>query len=224
LTLVKGYIEALNDGVFGPQDAKGCYEKILNETRGLERLVKDLTELSRLQTGNIALEFSKVDIMSLVNDVVKSMQLMAQNKEISIQLLYEPETAQDSSIPDVAGDYDRLRQLIIIFMDNALKFSPPGSEINVSVSVDELVYITIEDNGPGIAKDDLEHIWDRFYKADKSRTGRNTGSGLGLSIAKHLVELHKGTVTIESVENKGTRVIIGLPFKKQDDINSGVLK
>jgi len=209
LTLVKGYVEALKDGVFGDKDAKNCYKKILNETRGLERLVNDLTEISRLQTGRITLELGMINIEEVINGVAKNMQLLAKNKNININI------KSVNGIPPVIGDYDRLRQLFIIFMDNALKFSPSGSCISISVYVRNFVYITLSDEGDGISEKDMPYVWERFYKGDKSRTGHNTGSGLGLSIARHLIELHDGTVNIESTEGKGTTVIIGLPYKRR---------
>ena len=117
-------------------------------------------------------------------------------------------------IPPVIGDYDRLRQLFVIFIDNSIKYSYENTHIGISVGVSDYVYVKIRDNGIGIPKEDMPYIWDRFYKVDKSRSRLESGTGLGLSIAKHLIEAHKGIVRVESEKGKGTTFEVGLPFEK----------
>jgi len=108
------------------------------------------------------------------------------------------------------GDYDRLRQLFVIFLDNAIKYSPENTKVSVETSMlgRNTLLITIRDQGYGIAADKLTHIWDRFYKVDNSRKG--SGTGLGLAIAKHLIELHDGKVSVQSEFGKGTIIEIKL--------------
>lgn len=106
-------------------------------------------------------------------------------------------------------DYDRLRQLFIIFIDNALKYSPQNTVITIRITTNNTVDVSITDQGNGIPPEELPYIWDRFYKADK--TGKSSGTGLGLAIAKHLIELHDGNVSLVSESGKGTTVSIQIP-------------
>lgn len=207
LTVIRGSVEGLVDGmVENSEDIKRYHQRILSETRGLERLVGDLMELSRLQSGKIMIHKNRVHISSLLADLVKSLQTIADQKEIKI--LYQPE----SDLPPFLGDYDRLRQLFVIFLDNAIKYSPPNTLVWVESRILEnnTLSIIIRDQGYGIAADELPYIWDRFYKVDSSRKG--LGTGLGLAIAKHLLELHDGKVSVQSELGKGTEIEIKLPM------------
>ena len=209
LTVIKGSLEAIVDGtVDQPEDVKRYHERMLSETRSLERLVGDLLDLSRLQSGKISLNHEKIHLPTLLADTVKSLQTIADKKGIRIDYL------QFSDIPPVLGDYDRLRQIMVIFLDNAVKYSPENTVVKVELSVGELVEITICDQGYGISEEELPYIWDRFYKADKSRRGNSTG--LGLAIVKHLVELHMGQVYLQSEVGKGTSVKVSLTGKWQE--------
>ncbi|MDO0824705.1 sensor histidine kinase [Desulfosporosinus nitroreducens] len=207
LTVIRGSVEGLVDGmVENSEDIKRYHQRILSETRGLERLVGDLMELSRLQSGKIMIHKNRVHISSLLADLVKSLQTIADQKEIKI--LYQPE----SDLPPFLGDYDRLRQLFVIFLDNAIKYSPANTLVWVESRIIEnnTLSIIIRDQGYGIANDELPYIWDRFYKVDSSRKG--LGTGLGLAIAKHLLELHDGKVSVQSELGKGTEIEIKLPM------------
>ncbi len=204
LTVIKGSIEALNDGTIEKkEDIERYHSRILSETKILQRLVGDLLELSRLQSGKISVNEEKVHIPSLLSDVTKSMQTIAVKKEIAIE--YTP----IEDVPPVLGDYDRLRQLFTIFIDNAIKYSPEKTKIQIGITVKNNLEITIKDNGYGISEEELPYVWDRFYKTDKSREGN--GTGLGLAIAKHLIQLHGGDVTMQSSLGKGTTVTVYLP-------------
>lgn len=207
LTVIRGSLEALVDGaVEKREEIKRYHLRMLSETRGLERLVGDLLELSRLQSGKITMHMESIYLPDLLADTVKSLQTIARKKGIEIEDLARPD------LPPVFGDYDRLRQLLIIFLDNAVKYSPNNTKVSVEAGrlVDNSLSIIIRDQGYGIAAEELSHIWDRFYKVDKSRQGNSTG--LGLAIAKHLLELHNAQVKIQSELNKGTVVEIILPI------------
>ncbi|TGE33448.1 ATP-binding protein [Desulfosporosinus sp. Sb-LF] len=207
LTVIRGSIEALVDGTVGKsEEIKRYYQRMLSETRGLERLVGDLLELSRLQSGKITMNREKLHIPSLLSDVIKGLQTIAGKKGIEINYL----SKQD--VPPFLGDYDRLRQLFVIFIDNAIKYSPCDTKVTVETTLLELntLSVIIRDQGYGIEADELTHIWDRFYKVDKSRKGK--GTGLGLAIAKHLIELHDGRVSMQSELEKGTVIEIKLPL------------
>ncbi|XCH79152.1 MAG: ATP-binding protein [Candidatus Dehalobacter alkaniphilus] len=211
LTVIRGSLEALADGTIEqPGDIKRYYGHMLAETRSLERLVQDLLELSRLQSGKIAINFEPVHIPNLLGDVVKSMQTIADSREIQIHC----DIPQD--VPTAISDYDRLRQLIVIFIDNAIKYSPEKTVVTVSLELDKTFKITIQDQGQGIPAEELPYIWDRFYKTDKSR--KSSGTGLGLAIAKHLVQLLNGSVTLDSKIGQGTIVQIDLPFGSEQNL------
>jgi signal transduction histidine kinase len=134
------------------------------------------------------------------------MQFTANRKNIRI------ETSLTDNLPPVWSDYDRLKQLLIIFIDNAIKYSHENSKLVITADIGDHVYIEIRDNGIGISKEDIPYIWDRFYTANKSRDSNKTGTGLGLAIAKYLIELLNATVSVESEPNKGTKIRIGLPL------------
>ncbi len=205
LTVINGSLEALMDGTIKEKnDIERFYHRMSVETRSLQRLVGDLLELSRLQSGTISINLEKVHIPTLLTDINKSMQTIAAKKAIRIKYKSMP------GIPPVIGDYDRLRQLFIIIIDNAIKYSPDNIEIYIDVMFNKTsIEVTIKDNGCGIPEKDLPYIWDRFYKTDKSRYG--TGTGLGLAIAKHLIELHKGSISLKSSKGNGTEVKVFLP-------------
>ena len=210
LTVIRGSVEAVLDGTVSSQeDIERYHHRILSETNGLERLVGDLLELSRLQSGKISINKETIHIPSLLEDIIKSMQTLANQKDIKIH--HQPET----NSPPFLGDYDRLRQLFVIFLDNAIKYSPSDTSITVASRAIEsnTLAVTICDQGYGIAANELPYIWDRFYKADKSR--KTTGTGLGLPIAKHLIELHNGSVSVLSEINKGTEIEVRFPIEKQ---------
>ncbi len=209
LTVIRGSLEALVDGtVEKSEDVQRYQQRMLSETRVLERLVGDLLELSRLQSGKITINREKIHIPSLLADDVKSLQTIAEKKGIKIEYLSEQE------VTPLLGDYDRLRQLFVIFLDNAITYSPKNTKVSVETNYLDMntLSVIIRDQGYGIAADELTHIWDRFYKADNSRNSK--GTGLGLAIAKHLIELHDGKVSVQSEVGKGTIIEIELRLER----------
>jgi len=207
LSIIKGSIEALIDGVVDSDEAKiEYYERIETESTALEHLVKDLLDTSRFKAGKIVLELQETDLTNILTNLTGSMLTIADAKSVLIQYNWK-------HLPLVMGDYDRLRQLFIIFIDNAIKFTPANGQVIISTYVEnEMIKISIKDTGVGIKKEDIPFIFERFYKSDKSRGGSETGTGLGLSIANNIVELHNGYITVESEEGHGTEFLIYLPF------------
>jgi len=203
LTVLRGYTEALKDRLVPQEDTNKYYNLMLKETNGLDKLVSNLLDLSRLQTGKLELNLTILDLNELIESVVTNMRMLAQEKQIDIQ--YNPV----EELSPYKGDYDRLKQILTIFIDNAIKYSPKNTVINLMLSVGEHVAITVEDHGYGIPEDEIPYIWDQYYRTKK--TASEKGYGLGLAIAKQLIELHSGTVEIESKLNTGTRVILKLP-------------
>ncbi len=213
LTIIKGSVEILTDGVLDTEEEKmPYYKRIETETTALEKLVKDLLDTSKFKAGKIVIELKRFDINPLLADIAAKMRDVAEKKK-QVRLAFS-----GSSLPDIMGDTDRLRQVFIILLDNAIKFTPEKGAISFSTRYDDsYAYFTVRDTGIGISEEDLPFVFERFYKADKSRGGSETGSGLGLSIAWHIAELHHGTIQVESELGVGTAFTVIIPLAKDDD-------
>ncbi len=194
VTVIRGSLEALCDEVVtAPEQVKAYHEQMRQEVLFLQRLVSDLLDLSRLQNTDFPIEQQEINLGELLSDAVRSANRLAQAKKISVR------SPSDPSSVTVTGDYGRLRQMLLVILDNAIKFSPPESEVDVTLA-DRLV--TIRDRGAGIAPADLPHIFDRFYRA---RTAENReGTGLGLAIAKQIADRHQLNIAVSSVLGEGT--------------------
>jgi len=215
LTTVKSYAETLKDFLDDDFD-KDQFESFLTviegETDRMTRLVRDLLILSKLDYGKNQLRKERFNLSKLLADVISKMKISADNKNQT--LIYEP----TNSISSFVGDKDRIEQVIINIISNAIKYTPEGGEIFVtSMCVYDTAYIKVKDTGIGIPRKDLSHIFERFYRVDKARARAQGGTGLGLAIAKEIVEAHDGTIEIHSVFTKGTEVIIKLPIPKTEE-------
>lgn len=206
LTIMKGNLECIVDGMVSPSEIPESCTTLLKETNRLERMVRDLLELSKLESGKVQANFDKVDINSFIKDMSRTVRPLIMNKNIELIL------DLDSNLPPLLSDYDKLKQLFLIFLDNAIKFSPFNSEIKIKSTLDnDCILLLISDKGVGIDPSNIEHLGERFYKADSSRSSANNGTGLGISIAKKLIELLQGDFSIDSEINKGTTIEIYLP-------------
>ncbi|HHW43651.1 HAMP domain-containing protein [Desulfofundulus thermobenzoicus] len=211
LTVMQGYTEALLDGLARDESQRREYLKnILEEILRLRRLVNDLLDLRRMEAGRITLNRRMVDMELLVNQVVERFAGMAAEKGVELNTRIAP------GVPPVAGDGDRLAQVLINLVDNGLKVTPGGGRVEVELrAVPDGVAVTVTDTGPGIPPGELPLIWERFYKGDPARQRREGGSGLGLAIARQIVELHGGRITVHSEPGKGAAFTIFL--KKGSD-------
>ncbi|MFZ5632659.1 MAG: sensor histidine kinase [Bacillota bacterium] len=208
LTAIQGFVEAIRDGMVQDEALLERYlETIYTQTVHLTRLVDDILALSRLESGNITVEKLPVDLTALAQGVAMSMEGLANSKNTSILLEKKTENAI------VIGDVDRMEQIIRNLLKNAVKATENGTiRVGVEARQGEAV-LTIEDNGIGIAPEDLPHIWDRFYRV-KDRRGSYTQekeSGLGLVIVKKLVQLQGGKIEVASQVGKGTTFSISFP-------------
>ncbi len=194
LTLIRGYVENLQDKTIKP--TKETYEKILNNTIVLEKLVNELLDLSKFQSGNVILKKEDLELKQLVKDVIDDMKSLSKKKKIKINLIEE---YKDKQI--INADYVKIRQLITIFLDNAIKYSNESSTVNIIIKEKKL---TISDNGIGIEKSKLEQLFERYYQVDSN----SKGYGLGLCIAKYIADAHNYDIKIDSIENIGTTVDI----------------
>lgn len=199
LTAMRGLIEPLRDGMVANEDTKKrYYDIILREVVRLSRLISDLMELSRLQSGNLAIEPEKFLIGETVEYVLDKYTAICQEK--SIELTQE---SNFDACPALYANPDRIEQLLGILIDNAVKYTPENGKITLWGDWSgERCVLRVSDTGAGISKEHLPHLFERFYKVDKAHSGM--GSGLGLSIAKEMLDLMGESISVESEEGKGT--------------------
>ncbi|MEW6424407.1 MAG: ATP-binding protein [Bacillota bacterium] len=212
LTIIQGYAEAVQDGLARREGREDEYlQNILEEVQRLRRLVDDLLDLGRMEAGRVKLKREPVNLALLARRVVDRFTPVAKEKGIVISCV----TAE--GLPPAAGDADRLEQVLINLVDNAVRYTPAGGEIGVKAEfspgrVPRRLLVTVRDAGPGIPEDELPLIWERFYKADKARQREGAGSGLGLAIARQIIELHGGTIEVRSRPGEGTSFAFTLPL------------
>ena len=206
LQAIVGWSQLLVRGV-GEGDRQRGLESIERNARLQSQLIEDLLDISRITSGKVHLETRNVSLDAVVDAAIASVAPAAQAKGIRLQRSYE-------SGPVVRGDPARLQQVLFNLLSNALKFTPNGGDVTVSLkSAGSQVEVRVADTGVGIPADQLPHVFDRFRQADSSSTRRHGGLGLGLAIARQLIELHGGTVQAASDgEGKGTTVIVRLPL------------
>jgi two-component system, OmpR family, phosphate regulon sensor histidine kinase PhoR len=197
--------ETLLDGAIDDkQAARDFLRRIESEADRLTQMVAELTQLSRIETGQAELKKEPVSLNTLLEAVLAEMLPLAERQHIILVKEFSPD------LPRVNADKDRIRQTIINLVHNAIKFNKPGGKVTVSTSYNkQSVSVNISDTGIGISKEDLPRVFERFYKADKARTGG--GSGLGLAIAKHTIQAHGGQISVQSEEGKGSIFTFTLP-------------
>lgn len=207
LTSIKGWSETIVTGDFkDKEEARLGLNIIIKETTRLSHMVEELLDFSKMESGRIVLHLEDVDIRSELEDIVSIARLRA--KKDGIDLLYH----RTEEIPLVVGDKNRLKQVFINIIDNAIKFTPEGKDVYVEAENDEeYVYVKIRDEGIGIPKEDLDHIYEKFFKGKSKKSG----SGIGLAISKEIMNLHKGELRVESEVDKGTTVTLVIPLKEE---------
>ncbi|MBR2715136.1 MAG: HAMP domain-containing histidine kinase [Ruminococcus sp.] len=211
LTAIKGWAETMQYGVPDRITLEKGMSVIVNESSRLTGIVEELLDFSKLQSGRLTMQKLKMDILAEVDEAVYMFKERALSE--GKHLLYdEPET-----MPPVYGDRNRLKQVFINVLDNALKYTPEGGMVGVQVYQDfkeDMIKIIVADNGCGISQDDIPKIKDKFYKANQ----KVNGSGIGLAVADEIIKLHDGTLDIDSSLEVGTTVTISLPtYKNQDE-------
>lgn len=207
LTTMKSYLEALEEGVLWDKELAPRFIKVTqNETERMIRLVNDLLQLSRMDTQKYALKLQKTDLTDLIQEVADRFSVPLKQRELSLQLNLP------NTLPMVYIDQDQIIQVLDNIISNAIKYSLAQEVIHITAKrQDPEVIISIRDEGSGIPKAELKHIFKRFYRVDKARSRDMGGTGLGLSIAREMILAHQGSISIDSDIGEGTTVIIRLP-------------
>lgn len=209
LTSIKMESEvALMDKAAGKQTLRNALSSNIEEADRLDALVNSLLRLSRLEDAQLRTGFGRVEIKKAATEAISKVQASAEKKRVTIKAQLRQMAVQ--------GDYDSLVQLMTILLDNAIKYSPVESTVQLNAQLDDdAVAVSVRDEGIGIEPAALEHVFDRFYRADSSRQKTDTeGFGLGLSIAKMIADLHDGTITLTSRVGTGTTATVTLPAVK----------
>jgi two-component system, OmpR family, phosphate regulon sensor histidine kinase PhoR len=205
LAALKALVDTLRDVAL---DDRPMAERFLSQMDGevdaMTQMVRELLELSRIESGKVPLRLALLAVAALVNPAVERLQPQAERAGLSMSI------ELPGDLPQVTADGERLQQVLSNLLHNAIKFTPPGGHITVSARKSDKVIISVHDTGVGIAASDLSRIFERFYKADRARS--SGGTGLGLAIAKHIVQAHGGQIWAESVEGEGATFYFTLPI------------
>jgi len=206
ISIILGHAEAVHDGVLPPTSE--VFEIIRDEAGRLEHLVNDLRTLSMADAGELKLVLRSYPPEQLLNDVQRLYTHQARQRKITIS------TNIGASLPDVEVDPQRMKEVFTNILDNALRYTPENGHIVLSASlVEDAVEMKLQDSGPGVDPDELDRIFERFYRTETSRTRDEGGSGLGFAIAKSIVEKHNGHIWGESKPGEGLTVVIRLPVR-----------
>ena len=208
LTAIQGFLETLLSGALeDPDQARRFLEIVARHTERLGRLLSDLTDLSNIELGRVSLRREPTQLDDVVDSVLAIIAPKAESGKVTVA------SAIDADAGRVRADRDRLAQILINLVDNAVKYTPAGGRVTVTArpTTAGMVEIAVQDTGVGIPPADLPRITERFYRVDKARSRELGGTGLGLAIVKHLVHAHAGELRIESEPDRGTTVRFTLP-------------
>ena len=207
VTVIRGSLEALRDGVVTEQeDVQEFHEQMYKESLFLQRLINDLLDLSRLQNTDFPIEKAPLNMVDVIHDAVRSSRQLGAEKRLQIT------SSVDEDCYMLNGDYGRLRQMLMVFLHNSIKFSPEGGELRLKLEGNRLRII---DHGCGIKPEDVPHAFDRFYKARNEHN--KSGSGLGLAIAKQIAQRHDMELELTSKVGEGTTITVVLPPKMKQE-------
>lgn len=208
LAVLKGRLDMMQDGVvpLTPEQVLRLQDQVIS----LTRLVGDLRDLSLADVGQLPLHLAPVDLGGLVQDLSENMEPVAADREIRLHTEVAP------GMPRLRADSDRIRQVLLNLLTNALQHTPAGGRVDLQVWAEGAhAMVRVTDTGPGIAPDDLPRIFDRFYRSGRTGARAVGGSGLGLAIVRSLVALHGGTVEAESAQGQGSRFTVALPLAEE---------
>lgn len=209
IALMQGYSEAIVDDIANSKEEKNELAQIIHdESLRMSRLVNELLDIGRMEAGHIELHKEEIEINIFIEKIYRKFIGISEEQKITLNLI------EEINHPIALFDADRIEQVFTNLIDNAISHTDAGGYVNVKVNnTEKQLHVEITDNGSGIPKEDLSFIFERFYKADKSRTRTNEkkGTGLGLAITKHIVSAHQGTISVKSKVNEGTTFIFKIP-------------
>jgi len=210
ITSIKGFAETLLDGGIEDKETTREFLSIIHqEGNRMQELIDDLLALSRLEKEDPTLHYEDINVSELVKDAVLTLGQQAEQKKLNLTV------ENDQRDIWLEADLPRVKQIVINLIDNAINYTPDNGDITVSVArKGDYVHFAVADTGIGIDEESLPRIFERFYRVDKARSRNTGGTGLGLAIVKHIVEAHKGKITIDSEINKGTTIHVYLPANK----------
>ena len=209
LSSIKGYAETLLDGAMSDKATLKNFLTIIDRhANRMTALIEDLLTLSMLESHQMPMNFESLDIKGLINSIIKGFEKQAKDKDIEIVMDIGKE------IPKIMADKDRLEQVIVNLVDNAIKYTNKGTVTVSSREVDNMLQIDVEDTGIGIPEKDIPRIFERFYRVDKGRSRELGGTGLGLAIVKHIIQGHNGKIWVKSELGKGSSFSFSLPLGK----------
>jgi len=212
LSIIQGYTEALMDGMAGTEAERTKYlAEVHEEILRLRRLVTEILDLRKIEAGGVELKRQSISLEHLAGKVYGQFYALAENKQITVSLDFAP------GLYTVNADPDRIRQVLINLLDNAVRATPPGGRVKVELSeYGDTVQVSVIDSGPGIPREEQPLIWERFYKVDKSRTRTGGGTGLGLAIARQIIEAHGGSIGVSSKPGQGSTFYFTIPIHREE--------
>jgi signal transduction histidine kinase len=218
LTSIQGFAQAILDGTAQDEEAQQhAAQVVYDEAQRLHRLVEDLLELARMDAGQIDFHQDRVEINALLSAVVERLSVKAAEAGVDV-------INKVGQLPILIGDGDRLAQVFMNLIDNAIKHTPEGGQVSLWGEYAEgWISIHVEDTGPGIPEEELSRIFERFYQLDKARPGgMDRGVGLGLAITREIVRSHQGRLVAQSEPGRGSRFTVQLPVVRADDTTLAV--
>ncbi|MEH7276828.1 two-component system histidine kinase PnpS [Neobacillus vireti] len=206
VTSIKGFTETLIDGAMNNQDTLEAFLSIIHkESDRMQKLIQDLLDFSKIEQHGFKLYIQNLDLLELINEVITMLDKKAKLKNIRLELEINREELY------IQGDYDRLKQVFINLISNAILYTQPNGNVKISLfDHEKTVKIHVKDSGVGIKKEEIPRIFERFYRVDRARARDSGGTGLGLAIVKHLVEAHHGNINVRSTVGEGSEFIIEL--------------
>jgi signal transduction histidine kinase len=179
------------------------YDRMLSECKTMERLVGDLLLLSKMQNPDFAIDSEPINLNQVFEDIIRSAGTIAEKKRIQIEVIKE------EPVNMILGDYDRLRQMFMVILDNAIKFSEENKTVHIKIEKADKIIVSIKDEGVGIDPSDINNIFEKFYKSNLRQNA--SGTGLGLAIAKQIALKHDGTIGVDSAPGMGSEFIFTFP-------------
>ncbi|MDP2685070.1 MAG: HAMP domain-containing sensor histidine kinase [bacterium] len=215
ITGIRGYLAMILDGSFGqlPDEAQVKLDLVSKESDRLHDLVEDLLEVSRIQQGRVSLELKSLALSSIVDSVANMFRQKAKDKNLELNIEIK------DNLPNILADESRLSQIMVNLISNSIKYTMAGSvTISAELKIDKVdtIKIKVSDTGMGMSAKDREKLFQKFYRVQNEKTDKIVGTGLGLWITKELVEMMKGKIYVDSIENKGTEFTVFLPVYKED--------